>query len=284
MVLHQRNMLVSRRMEDKVRLNQLEVGFRRLRLDDIVKERTASEFGREARDLAIDLKEGVLRSINQNELGRIEGRGNARQFATDRAARPGDEDALVLDERADGLLITLPRRTINQRRQVELRNCARTDAGKLILERGHEPIGNAQPAQPRTDRGDKLVHDGRQRDEGKTRPSLSHDCLELIDGAERRRVIVEPIGLGIVVGQDPTQRYGPIAQQVQLSFKTAAVLTLADDDGGLGHAAPPCDASSDFDRQVISAIRRSVGPVLVGVSSNVGDHSGDGEAGDDQAQ
>ena len=93
--LHERDVLVRRRVEHRVRGETLEHVLHALTIADVGDHRHASDIRGEADQLVVGVEDGVFAVPEHDDAGGLEAGELAAEFTADRAARPGHQDRLA---------------------------------------------------------------------------------------------------------------------------------------------------------------------------------------------
>ena len=231
-VLHHGYMLVRGGVEDDVGLFLAKEGQGALGVNNIVQRGAAGDEGKSAGDLAVDLKERVLTALHEDDLSWAKAGDDPADFATDRASCARHQHGAAADDGANRSFVNLTRRAADEALQVDIDLGARTDASKLVLERGHEAISDGELAKASADGGEQIGHGCRQRDQGEPGPSGGADRLELLEVAQDRRPRSRG---GIRTDMHTTEDHRGQRQKRELSLEQVAGCGGADEDRGGSH-------------------------------------------------
>jgi hypothetical protein len=131
-VLHQRHVLVRRRVEDGVGPEARQQASGLLGVDHVVEEGLALDVREAGAELAVDLEQRVLGSLHEEDLRRVERGADADDLRADGSAGAGHEDLLAGDGPGDDAPVDAIGRAPDQRADVDADGAGRDGRGGAL--------------------------------------------------------------------------------------------------------------------------------------------------------
>ena len=230
--LHQRHVLVRRRVEDDVGPVALEDLAQPAAVAHVGEHRDAGAEAALVDELALDVEERALGLVDHHDPRRLGARELAAELGADRAAGAGDEHGLVLDVRGDRFDVDLDRLAAEQ--VLDL------DRADLL---GEVEIAGDQLVQPRQrlhrhvllagHLGDPraLLAGGRgDGDQQLVGPPVAEQVRQLVARAEHPNPVQAQVLLARVVVDQPDRRVAEVGRAQHLLQHQLGGIARADDD------------------------------------------------------